>query len=259
MRAGFARSGEHNASLLSAGIAYYAFLAMVPLLASVVLGYGLFAGPDTVARHIDFLADALPASAAELIGDQLAEMTSEPSTGLSLGLLASLVLSLIGARNAAGSIIIALNVAYGIAEGRSFVRRTLAALGITALGAAGVGIVAALLAFTATIGGGAGAIAGYAAMLLAAVGGAAVLYRIAPHRAHPDWRDVLPGAVLFALGWLAATGAFGMYVANFGNYNATYGSLGAVVVLVTWLYLSAYLLLLGGEFNAVAQARSESA
>ena len=254
MRAAFARSGEHNASLLAAGIAYYAFLAMVPLLASVVLGYGLFAAPETVASHIDFLAGALPRSAAQLIGDQLADMTSEPTTGLSLGLLASLGLSLIGARNAAGSIIIALNVAYGIAEGRSFLRRTIAALGITALGALGVGIVAGLLAFTAAIGGWGGTIAGYLAMLVAATAGAAVLYRIAPHRPHPRWREVLPGAIAFALGWLAATAAFGIYVANFGSYKASYGSLGAVVVLVTWLYLSAYLLLLGGEINAAAEA-----
>ena len=88
------------------------------------------------------------------------------------------------------------------------------------------------------------------------IGGAAALYRLAPHDGGLGFRAALPGATLFTLGWLAGTLAFGMYVANFGNYNATYGSLGAIVILLTWFYLSAFVLLLGAEFSAAGEDRA---
>ena len=132
----------------------------------------------------------------------------------------------------------------------------------------GAGVVAGILAVTAALESWApemygaaallGKIASYAVLLGAGVAAAATLYRRVVPDITPGWRAVLPGALLAGIGWVLFTLGFGIYVANFGNYNATYGSLGAVVVLLTWLYLVAYVLLLGAELNAVRPERARS-
>jgi membrane protein len=97
----------------------------------------------------------------------------------------------------------------------------------------------------------------YAGLLLVGMAAAGVLYRYAPNGAEPRWQWVTPGSAFAALGWLALTFGFGFYVENFGNYDATYGSLSAVIVLLTWIYVAAYVLLLGAEINAVARERAQ--
>lgn len=253
----FARAGRNNTSIVAAGVAFYAFLAMVPLLAATVLTYGLVATPQTVAANIGTLSDVLPEAAAGLFAEQLETVVETSAGKKGLGLLIALAVALFGARNGAGSILTALNIAHGVPEARGFIKANLAALAITAAGI--VAIVLAILAMgvlTATLAylGGGIAIAGTAATYLFLFGvgtvGASLLYRYAPNRAVPRWRLVVPGALLSTSGWMLLTLGFGYYVANFGNYNATYGSLSAVVVLLTWLYASAFLLLLGAELNA---------
>jgi membrane protein len=262
-------ASDNNVGILAAGIAYYAFLALVPLLASAVLGYGLFTGPETVARHIAALAGMLPAAAADLIGDQLAAVVATSSGQKGLGLLLALALALVGARNGAASIITGVSIAYDSTARRSFVRGNLVALAITLGALVGAGVVAGILAVTAALESWApemygaaallGKIASYAVLLGAGVAAAATLYRRVVPDITPGWREVLPGALLAGIGWVLFTLGFGIYVANFGNYNATYGSLGAVVVLLTWLYLVAYVLLLGAELNAVQPERAKIA
>ena len=144
-----------------------------------------------------------------------------------------------------------LNIAFHAGEARGFLRGNLVALAITLGGIVGLVVLGGLSAALAVIAGPAGALASFLLLSLAATGGAAMLYRYAPNKPSPSWRNILPGAALFATGWLGATAAFAFYAANFGSYNATYGSLGAVVVLITWFYASALLLLLGAEFAAV--------
>ena len=253
-------SSKDNVSLVAAGVAFYGFLAMVPLLGATVLTYGLVASPETVLKNVQSLATTLPRDVAQLVGDQLLNVVKTSGQKKGLGLLAALAVALWGARNAAGSIIIALNIAYEEEEKRGFVKVTLLSLAITAaavllglIGAALVGVLAqieALLPGLGAVGAIAFKVLGYALLAAAAAAAAATLYRYGPSRQKAKWTWITPGTLLFALGWVVLTLGFGFYVSNFGNYNVTYGSLGAVVVLVTWMYLSSFILLFGAEFNS---------
>jgi membrane protein len=253
-------AGDDDVGLLAAGVAFYFFLAFVPLLASIVLTYGLIADPSTVAEHIRALAQSLPREAAAIIGDQLQAITGEKEASHGLGLLLAIGLAIYGASKGAGAIVKALNIAYEVKESRGFIKTALLALAIT------VGLMVIIAAATA-----AGSAIGFIEHLLpfsspvvhvllqivsalfavAAVGlGIALLYRYGPDRPDAPWAWVTPGSAAATLLWVAASTGFGLYVSNFGNYNATYGSLGGVVVFLTWLYITSYVLLMGGELNS---------
>lgn len=253
-------SSKDNVGLVAAGVAFYGFLAIVPLLGALVLTYGLVASPETVAEHLQALADALPADAARLVGEQLINVVQASGGKKGLGLVAALAVALWGARNAMGSIVTALNIAYEEEEKRGFIKVTLMSLAMTL-----AAVLIALLAVAATTILGAlehllpglglfGLILwkGVSLLLLAIAGAAAVatLYRYGPSREKAKWTWITPGSVFATVAWLALTLGFGFYASNFGNYDATYGSLGAVVVLLTWLYLSSYVLLFGAELNS---------
>ncbi|WP_256926684.1 YihY/virulence factor BrkB family protein [Sphingomonas sp. TZW2008] len=251
---------DDNIGLIAAGVAFYGFLAIVPLLGAVVMLYGLVADRQTVIDNVQALAQVMPADAARLVGEQLLNVVQTSDGKKGFGLLLALATALFGARNGAGAVMSALNIAYEEKETRGFIATNLTAIGIT-VGAvvvailAGVAIAAlghldtllpwapaALLAL--------GKVLSYALLLLGGSAGAATLYRYGPARDRARWVWLTPGSLLAALLWLALSLGFGLYVANFGNYNATYGSLGAVVVMLTWLYLSSYILLFGAELNS---------
>ena len=253
-------SGDDNVGLLGAGVAFYSFLAFVPLLASVVLTYGLVAAPETVAEHIQTLARTLPREAAAIIADQLQAITGDEGGGKGLGLLLAIAVALYGASKSAGAIVTALNVAYEVKETRGFIARTALSLAITvgmvallllaALAVSAVGFIEHLLPFSSPI------VHTLLQIFFFLVAGAlvsvgiALLYRYGPNRPDAPWRWVTPGSAAATLLWLAASFGFSLYVSNFGNYNATYGSLGGVVVFLTWLYLTGFILLMGGELNS---------
>lgn len=256
----WSETGTDNIGLIAAGVAFYGFLALVPLLGATVLIYGLAADPPTVIRDMTQLTSIMPRDIAKLIGEQLMGVVQASDGKKGFGLLLALALAIFGARNGAGAIITALNVAYEEEEKRGFIRVNLLAIGITA-----AAVLAAMLALVAIAALGylqalfpglpdaalvAGKIAVYLVVLLAGAAAAAALYRYGPSRRHARWTWLTPGSLFAAVSWLLLTIGFGLYVAQFGNYNATYGSLGAVVVTLTWLYLSSYLLLFGAELNA---------
>lgn len=253
-------SSGDNINLIAAGVAFYFFLAFVPLLAALVLTYGLLADPETVVRHVRALSQMLPTDAARLIGEQLQSVTQAARGEKGIGLLLALLLSLYGAMRGASSIITALNIAYDEEETRGFIKTTVLAflmtLGVVAvavlaiLGVSVLGYIDEFLsnlspAFHDLI-----RIATWIILALVVSSAIAAIYRYAPDRDESKWRWLSPGSLLATVLWLIATLLFGFYVANFGSYNATYGSLGAVVVLLMWLYLSAYVLLMGAELNA---------
>ena len=261
-------SGDDNVGLLSAGVAFYLFLAFVPLLASVVLTYGLVADPQTVAEHIQSLAKTLPREAATIIADQLQASTGEKSAGTGLGLLLAIGLALYGASKGAAAIVTALNVAYEVKESRSFIVRTLLSLAITigmvamllvaTLAISAVGFIENLLPFSSPVVHvllqglsllGAGAIVSC---------GIALVYRYGPNRPDAPWRWITPGSAVATLLWVLASLGFSFYVSKFGNYNATYGALGGVVVFLTWLYLTGSSLLMGGELNSELERQQAS-
>ena len=259
-------SSKDNVGLVAAGVAFYAFLALVPLLGATVLTYGLFASPATVLRNMQSLTSVMPADVAGLVGEQLLNVvgTSEGKKGL--GLFLALGIALFGARNAAGAIITALNIAYEEEETRGFIKVNVLALIMTACGIVmaivAMAVVAALGSVDQLLPGLpaavviAGKILSYGVLLAGGAAAAATLYRFAPdHDAR--WRWITPGTVLAAVGWILLTLGFGIYAANFGNYGKTYGSLATVVVLLTWVYLSAYLLLVGAELNCELERESK--
>ena len=251
---------QDNLSLIAAGVTFYAFLTIVPLLGSLVLVYGLVADPETVVRNMRGLTSIMPADAARLIGEQLMQVVQTAGSKKGFGLLVALAIALYGATKGMGAIVTAMNIAYDEEETRGFVKTTLLTLAMT-FGAILVGIVA-ILAVSAmsaierllpssgpfvhtavTV-----ALWLFAAALMS--GAIAAVYRYAPARDKAQWKWLSAGSIFATLLIVAATLGFGFYVSNFGRYNATYGSLGAVIVLLTWLNLSAYILLFGAELNA---------
>lgn len=253
-------SSDDHVSIVAAGVAFYGFLAMVPMLAATILIYGLVADPHTVVSHASALTKMLPGDVGQLVGEQLVNVEQTSGSKKGIGLIIALAVALWGARNAASSIITALNIAYEEEESRSFLRVTLLALAMT-LGAIVLALLAgaAIAVMTALEGmipqlGGIGAIVGkivtYLFLGAIAAAAAATLFRYGPARDEARWEWLTPGSLFFAVAWILMTLAFGFYVSNFGSYGATYGSLSAVVVLLTWLYLSSYVLLLGGELNS---------
>ena len=267
LKRSWAEANDDNIGLIAAGTAFYAFAAIVPLLGSVVLIYGLIADTATVVANIRALFAVLPADAATVIGEQLATVvgTSEGKKGF--GLIIAIALALYGASKGASSIVTALNIAYEEKETRGFFALYILAFSITA-GAVVLALTAALstaaFALLDSLIPAAPAIiisglrlVSYVVLASLAVTAAACLYRFGPNRAHAKWAWLTPGSLAATLIWLAATIGFGFYVANFGNYGATYGSLGAVIVLLTWLWLSAYVFLLGAELNAELERQTQ--
>jgi membrane protein len=256
----WSEAGDDNVGFLAAGVAFYAFLAFVPLLASVVLVYGLAADPQTVAEHIGKLFATLPRDAAALIADQLKSLTSSPQSSKGLGLAVALALAVYGASKGASGVVTALNIAYEVKETRGFVKTTALALAMTVGGLLilllAVAAISASAAIEHLLPFSSGFIhvlvqVAFWAVAVAAVGiGLAAVYRFAPARVDAPWMWVSPGSAAATLLWLLGTIGFGLYVSHFGSYNKTYGSLGGVVVFLTWLYLSAYILIMGGELNS---------
>ncbi len=259
-------SFEDNLALVSAGVGFYIFVAIVPLLAAAVMIYGLATDPATVVRQVGALTTVLPHSAADLIGQAMKAVVSQSKNKSGLGLAIAFGLALFWARNGAGGIIAALGMAYEREDNRGILKLTGIALLLTliALVAGGV-IVGAIfvLTFLGSFVPGVGSgsvllyhIATYVVLLLAGMAAAATLYRYAPDGAEPRWQWVSPGSVFCGVCWVLLTLGFTVYINNWGNYDATYGPLSAVVVLLTWLWLGAYVLLFGAELNWSARERA---
>ncbi len=260
-------AGKDNLALVSAGVAFYAFLAFVPLLTAFVLSYGLLAEPATVVAHVQTLTAIMPQDAASIIGDQLRSMTESSGTQTGFALLLALAIALYGASKGAGSIMTALNIVFEVGESRNFLARTLFSLVMTVGGV--LVLILAILAVSALNFleaalpdfGGVLRFLLQAGFFLAAAAGVmlllALIYRYGPNRPRAKWKWITPGSAGATFIWLSATAGFGIYVSNFGNYNATYGSLGAVIVFLTWLYLSAYVVLLGAELNATLETEEK--
>lgn len=252
-------ASSDNVGLVSAGVSFYGFLALLPLMGAIVLSYGLLADPQTVMDNMAAMTRVMPKDIAQLIGEQLLHVVQTSGEKKGLGVLVALALAIFSARNGAAAIVTALNIAYEEEEARGFIKVNALALAITA--AAVVLAVLALLAVAivtrleallpaSPLLASALKVVSYIVLMGLAAGAAALLYRFGPSRQDARWEWLSAGSLLFALGWVALTLGFGTYVSNFGNYSATYGSLATVVILLTWLYLSSYLLVFGAELNS---------
>jgi membrane protein len=255
----FAAAGHHNISLIASGVAFYALLAIFPALGVFVSLYGLIADPITVEQQINNIASLFPAEGVKLINDQLQALIAVPRGHLSVGLVVSIVLALFTARSGASAMMGALNIAYGAEEKRGIIMQNLVAIAMTlailvfivfALGM--IAIVPAIFELLGL----STSLKWLAALirwpLLAAffMAGLACAYQFAPSRPSVRWSSMSPGAAAATALWIAASGLFSLYVSAFGSYDKTYGSLGAVVILSMWFYISALAVLIGAEINA---------
>lgn len=256
----YKRTWDDNVALVSAGVAFYGFFALLSLLGLIVLAYGVFADPVTVIEQMRTLTSILPADVVALIGNQLLTAVHSSQQAKGLGILLAVVVAIYGGTNGAVSILTALNIAYEEKEKRSLARFYLLAVMMT--------LVALLVALTAIAATSALAylqrfmpqlppialvafkLLGYLLLALLVAGVAATLYRFGPSREDAKWEWITPGSAFAAVTWILLTVAFGFYVSHFTNYRASYGSLGAVVALLTWMYLSAYAFVFGAELNS---------
>jgi membrane protein len=257
----YVMTGFHNLSLLAAGVAFFTFLAFVPLIASTVLLYGLIGDPQTVAQNVDLLAGVVPPEILTILRDQMLAIVTSSKTAQGFGLALAIFFALYGAMRAATAMISALNIIYEEHETRSIVRTTLVAAAITVgmvavilIGTLAISIFAYTSAFLANyIGDAAALLIQIATWLFAGLMISitfAIFFRFAPDRRAAKWRWLSVGSVLSTLLWVGITIGFGFYVANITNYNATYGSLATIVIFLMWLFLSAYAVLIGAEVNS---------
>lgn len=255
----------HQTPLLAAGVAFYAFLSIFPGIIAAVMLYGLVVSPATIREHAENLGDAMPAEAKDLVMAQVNAIADQSAGSLSIGLLVSVGLALWSASAAASNLMSALNIAYDEEETRGFVTKKLVALGITlgmiVLGAAMIFLVAVTPVLLSAIDLGIVTrilieLAKWVILFGVVCAGLGVIYKVMPDREDPKFRWSSVGAVVATVVWLVASLAFSIYVANFGSYNKTYGSLAAVVVLLMWLWITFLVILLGAHINAETEAQT---
>ncbi|WP_238164536.1 YihY/virulence factor BrkB family protein [Kribbella pittospori] len=263
LRRAWSEAKADQVPLLSAGVAFFAFLSLFPAVVAAVLTYGLVADPIQIRNQVEDLAAAMPASGRDLLLQQIDAFTSAPRQGLGIGLAIAVVVALWTASGGVGYLLTAVNLAYDAEETRGFVRRKGLALSMTLGAIVFVLLAIALFSLGAAIGAELSAplriVLGVVRLLLAIVlitVALAVIYRLGPDRDAPRMRWVSVGAVVATVIWLIASIGFSLYVETFGNYAKTYGSLAAVVVLMLWLWLTAYAVLLGAEINAESEEQT---
>lgn len=250
---------DNNLSIIAAGVSFYGLLAIFPGVAAFVSIYGLFQDPNTVVVEMQQLHGVIPPDVIRTVTDQMTQIASKPSSSLGVAALVTLGLALWSARKGTTALMVALNVVYAEKETRHFLIAIGVSLALTAaiivgliavaLLAAGVPLVFAALGFNdwmVSVGQGIGLGAGALCLMI----GIAGLYRFAPSRARPKWRWVMVGALIVTIFWILGSLGFSFYLSFSNNYSATYGSLGAVVVVLTWLYITVLIMLVGGEINA---------
>jgi membrane protein len=263
LRRAWAEAKADQVPLLAAGVAFFGFLSIFPAIVAAVLAYGLIADPGQIRNQANDLAAAMPASGRDLLLQQIDTLTSAPQRSLGIGVAIAVAAALWSASGGVGYLITAINLAYDEEETRGFVGRKLLALGLTLGAIVFVLVAVTLLGVGVAIGDDVPApvrigltVARLVVGLLVITVALAVIYRVAPDRDAPRLRWVSIGALVATIIWLAASIGFSLYVQTFGNYAKTYGSLAAVVVLMLWLWLTAYAILLGAEINAESEQQT---
>jgi len=252
---------------VAAGATFYILLALFPAIAALVSLYGLFADTGSIERNISALSGLLPGGAVSVIHDQLQRLTAAHSSALSLTFATTLLLSIWSANSGMKALFDALNVAYEVPERRSFVMLNLTSLLFTALALVFVAGTIALMVVLPIVFKHAGlgdhtdmAIAWvrYVGLFLATLLALAVLYRYGPNRERARWEWVTWGSVFSTIFWVIASFGFSYYAANFGSFNETYGSLGAVVGFMVWMWLSLTIVLVGARLNCELARRARA-
>jgi membrane protein len=250
---------EDRLLAVAAGVVFYGLLALFPAITAFVSFYGLFADNATISQHLTMIGDLVPQAAYGIIEEQVNRIVSKGGAKLSFGFVFGLGLALWSANAGIKAVIDALNVVYDETDKRSFIRLNLVSLAFT-LGA----IAAALLAVGAVVvfplmldrfglGYLAQTLVGalrWPALLVVVLSGLAIVYRYGPSRREPKWQWVSVGSLFAAAAWLLSSALLSWYLQAFANYNETYGSLGAGIGLMTWMWVSVIVILVGAELNS---------
>jgi membrane protein len=259
------KTSDDHLSLIAAGVGHYALLATFPALFAVVAIYGLVVSPEQIQMQVASLARFTPPDVAGAIDMALQSLAESQGGTLSVGAIVGLLLALWSARAGMDAVMTAANIAYGIDKQRSFFRRMLVSLGLTVSAVIGFMLILAVavaIPFLARLLGIGGVlttvidVVRWGALWLLVVLGLALIYRFAPNRDQAHWRWITYGSATAATLWVIASALFSVYVQNFSNYGKTYGALGGVVVMLLWFYISAYVLLIGAEIDAVLEKQT---
>ncbi len=255
----YQRIDEDRLLATAGGVVFFGLLAIFPAVTAFVSFYGLFANPSTISANLHTLAMMLPEGTFQIIEDQIGRVVSKGNTALGATFLFGLVLAIWSANAGVKSIIDALNVAYEEREKRSFIRLNLVSLAFTVGGIAALLLmVGAVVAFPLALNhlGLAPeskliiALARWPLLFVILLMALAVLYRAAPSRDAPRWEWLSIGAVTTSVLWIAGSALLSWYLSEFANYNATYGSLGAAIGLMMWMWMSAIVIMFGAELNS---------
>lgn len=253
-----------NLTVVAAGVAFYGFLAVVPALAALIAVYGLVLDPAQVSQQVEALARVLPGEVIPLLREQMTRITTDGKTA-GIGALVGFAIALYSSANATKALISGLNITYDETEKRSFMKLTGISFLLTIGAIVGAVFAVGVLAVLPTVFERMAITSGAETLLTLArwpvlIGGflaaLAVMYRFGPCRHDAQWRWVSPGAITAAVLWLLGCGIFSLYVSKLAGYDKTYGPLGTVVIFLMWLFVTAYVVLLGAEFNAEAERQT---
>lgn len=251
--------GEDHIGIVAAGVAFYFFLALFPMISAMVSIYGLAFEPSQVEQHLSQLGKILPPQAFGVIGQQLHKVAGSSNQGLGLTLLFSILLSLWSANSGTKALFDGINIAYNQKEERNFIKLNGISLAVT-LGSIFNGLIAVALVIgfpalidkiglpdflSTTI-----SLVRWPILFIIVVGSIAAIYKFAPDRDNPKFRWVSWGAGIAAALWIGGSLLFSLYINNFSNYDATYGAVAAVIILMLWFQLTSLCVLLGAEINS---------
>jgi membrane protein len=257
--------GSDRVIALAAGVTFYSILALFPAVAALVALYGLFADPNTIAAHLDGLSGIFPEGGLSVLGEEMKRIAAQGGNTLGMTFIVGLATALWSANAGMKSLIDTLNLVNKEPEERGFIKLnaisltfTLAAIVFVLLAVGAMVLLPIVLNYLGIAAAAelAAKILRWPAMLIAVMFGLALAYRYGPSRAKPRWRWITWGSAFAAIGWLAVSILFSWYAVNFGSYNKTYGSLGAVIGFMIWIWLSVIVILLGAELNAEMEHQS---
>jgi membrane protein len=250
---------EHRVLAVAAGVVFYGLLAIFPAITATVSIYGLFAKGSTINEHLSIIANFLPGGAMDIVQEQVNRLVSKGDAKLGLGFIFGLLVALWSANAGMKAILDALNIVYDEKEKRGFVKLNLVSLAFTIAAIASVllaiGAVVVVPLILTYIGLGSLSelllsVSRWPLLLLLVILGLAVLYRYGPSRREPRWQWLTVGSVFAAIAWLVGSALLSLYLSEFANYDATYGSLGAAIGLMMWMWMSSIVILVGAELNA---------
>ncbi|MFK7765563.1 MAG: YihY/virulence factor BrkB family protein [Roseobacter sp.] len=261
--AAFRKIGENNLSLIAAGVAFYSMLSIFPALAAMIALLSLVADPEVVVIQLEEMRELMPDDVYEILNAQIVGLVNTSSDTLGWTGIVSIMVALWSARAGVGAMIHGLNAVFD-REGRATLRHYLRALMLT-FTLVGVGVVALLMVVIAPVVLSFFALGAFSTVVIDLLRwtiaiavifiGIGLLYRYGPNRRPKKTRILTVGSVFAAVSWAGLSIAFSYYVANFGNYNEVYGSIGAVIAMLMWLWISSFLVLLGASLNAETEAR----